>query len=65
MDSPHRPQKGPTLPLYSDFWPPKLGEKKISGTPLTVWLRLHASIAGGLDSIPGQGTKIAHAMQRD
>ena len=25
------------------------------------WLRFHASIAGGMGSIPGQGTKIPHA----
>ena len=25
------------------------------------WLRLHASTAGGMDSIPGQGTKILYA----
>ena len=27
------------------------------------WLRLHASIAGGIGSIPGWGTKILHAAQ--
>ena len=27
------------------------------------WLRLHASNAGGTDSIPGQGTKIPQAAQ--
>ena len=27
------------------------------------WLRLHASTAGGVSSIPGQGTKIPQAMQ--
>ena len=27
------------------------------------WIRLHASTAGGEGSIPGQGTKILHAMQ--
>ena len=26
------------------------------------WLRLHASTAGGLGSIPGQGTKILQAL---
>ena len=26
------------------------------------WLRLHPSNAGGAGSIPGQGTKIAHAV---
>ena len=32
------------------------------GTSLAVqWLRLHASNAGGMSSIPGQGTKIPHA----
>ena len=28
------------------------------------WLRLHASIAGGMGWIPGQGTRIPHATQR-
>ena len=33
------------------------------GTSLVVhWLRLHASNAGGMGSIPGGGTKIPHAM---
>ena len=33
------------------------------GTSLAVqWLRLRASNAGGEGSIPGQGTKIPHAM---
>ena len=27
------------------------------------WLRLHASDAGGLGSIPGQGTKTPHATR--
>ena len=27
------------------------------------WLRLHTSTAGGTDSIPGQGTKILHAVR--
>ena len=27
------------------------------------WLRVHASTAGGMGSIPGQGTKILHAAQ--
>ena len=35
-----------------------------TGTPLAVhWLRLHASTAGGVGSIPGQGTKIPHVAQ--
>ena len=32
------------------------------GTSLAVpWSRLHASIAGGMSSIPGQGTKVLNA----
>ena len=27
------------------------------------WLRLQASVAGGMGSIPGQGTKIPHAAR--
>ena len=35
----------------------------VTGTSLAVqWLRLYASNAGGVGSIPGQGTKIPHAM---
>ena len=30
---------------------------------MVLWLRLHASSAAGVGSIPGQGTKIPHAMQ--
>ena len=34
------------------------------GTSLVVqWLRLHGSNAGGAGLIPGQGTKIPHAVQ--
>ena len=34
------------------------------GLPLVVqWLRLHASNAGAAGSIPGQGTRILHAVQ--
>ena len=29
------------------------------------WLGLHASTAGGTGSIPGQGTKIPHALWHD
>ena len=41
---------------------PLLWEKNSTpGTSLPVqWLRLHASTAGGMDSIPDQGTKIRH-----
>ena len=36
------------------------------GSSLAVqWLRLHASTAGGVGSIPGQGTKILHAASLD
>ena len=35
----------------------------LAGISLMIeWLRLHASNAGGAGSIPGQGTKIPHAM---
>ena len=35
---------------------------RISGpSPVVQWLGLQASTAGGMDSIPGQGTKIPHA----
>ena len=27
------------------------------------WLRLHSSISGGFGPIPGEGTKIPHAMR--
>ena len=39
----------------------KTNEQGIS--PVVQWLRLHASNAGGVGSIPGQGTKIPHASQ--
>ena len=36
----------------------------LEGTSLAVqWLRLHASTAGGMGSIPGRGTKIPHAAR--
>ena len=36
----------------------------IRGTSLVVqWLRLRAANAGGVDSIPGRGTKIPHAVR--
>ena len=40
-------------------------ELKVSSpgtSPAVQWLRLHASTAGGVGSIPGQGTKIPHAV---
>ena len=33
-------------------------------SPVVQWLRLCTSNAGGVGSIPGQGTKIPHAVQR-
>ena len=37
-------------------------KKKDAGISLAVqWLRLYTSIAGGMGSVPGQGTKIPHA----
>ena len=37
-------------------------KKRASGVSQVVqWLRLHASTAGGMGSIPGLGTKIPHA----
>ena len=38
----------------------------VVGTSLVVqWLKLHISTAGDMSSIPGQGTKIPHAVQHD
>ena len=35
-----------------------------SGTPLVVqWLRLYTSTVGDIGLIPGQGTKLLHAVQ--
>lgn len=40
-------------------------EENSGGTSLAVpWLRLKASTAGSVSSIPGQGTKISSAMQQ-
>ena len=33
-------------------------EGEVRNVPVVQWLRLHASITGGTDSVPGQGTKI-------
>ena len=42
-----------------------LEDRIVVGTSLVVqWLRLGASTAGGMGSIPGQGTKIPHASRR-
>ena len=60
------PQSGkylPSDPLQTRFADPWL-KIAIIGTSLVVqWLRLQASIAGGMGLIPGWGTKIPHAMQ--
>ena len=38
--------------------------KHETGTSLVAqWLRLHSANAGGMGSIPSQGTKIPHTMQ--
>ena len=37
--------------------------RSFSGSQTIKWLRLHASTAGGLGSIAGQGTKTQHAVQ--
>ena len=38
-------------------------KKERFGTSLAVqWLRFHASTAGGMGLIPGQGTNILHAL---
>ena len=43
----------------------KESKKEGIRTSLVVqWLRLHASIAEGAVSIPGQGTKILHSAKR-
>ena len=42
----------------------ELSKKKTQGTSLVVpWLRLRASNAGYLGSIPGWGNRIPHAVQ--
>ena len=41
-------------------------KKKLQETSFAVqWLRLCTSSAGGVSSIPGQGTKIPHAVDHD
>ena len=40
-------------------------QKATRGTSLVAqWLRLHASIAGGMGSIPGRGAKIPRAAKK-
>ena len=40
-------------------------EGLIGTSPVVRWLRLCASNAGGVGSIPGQGTKTPHATKHD
>ena len=45
--------------------PPPGKTKRLERNPLVVqWLGLHASTAGGLGSVRGQGTRILHATQQ-
>ena len=39
----------------------KVKIKNRGTSPVVQWLKLHASIAGDVGSIPGPGTKILHA----
>ena len=38
-------------------------KSKLGTSPVVQWLRLWASTAGGMGSIPGWGTKVPHAVQ--
>ena len=49
--------------LYAENYRMFLQEINEGNSLVAQWLRLHVSTAGGLDSIPGQGTKIPHALQ--
>ena len=52
--------------LTAEFSPVLLTASKMPGSQtslVAVWLRLHASNAGDLGSIPDWGTKISHATQ--
>ena len=49
-------------PMRYYYIPNRMAERKQNRNSLVVqWLGLHASTAGGLGSIPGQGTKIPQA----
>ena len=51
-----------TFSTWQNFY--SFSKAVVLGTSLTVlWLRLPASNAGDLGLIPGQGTKIPHAVQ--
>ena len=56
----------PTLHGTSQSWsltshPAPAQETPLGTSQAVQWLRLHASNAGGMGLIPGQGTKIPHA----
>ena len=58
----------PTLHGTSQSWsltshPAPAQETPLGTSQAVQWLRLHASNAGGMGLIPGQGTKIPHAMR--
>ena len=48
---------------YGKQYGSSLKKLKIGDFLTVQWLRLRASTAGGAGLIPGQGTKIPHAMQ--
>ena len=52
-----------TCHQYCSFIPPILLSKTYGTLLVVQWLGLRASTARGMDSIPGWGTKIPHAMQ--
>ena len=57
----HHSSKASVLWHSAYLWNMSIASKQ--GIPLVVlWLRFHASNAGGKDSIPGQGTKIPQAV---
>ena len=47
---------------YQLEWPSSKKNLQTGTSPVVQWLRLCASTAGGKGSIPGQGTKIPHAV---
>ena len=47
------------------FQPSLLNSPSLRTSLAVQWLKLCASTAGGTGSIPGRGTKIAHATWRD
>ena len=49
--------------LRISYKPSEFKYQEFGKSLVVQWLGLHASTAGGTDSIPGCGTKIPHAMQ--